>query len=151
MTNQLDRFLIAQENSYDHARQELKNGRKTSHWMWYIFPQIKGLGKSDTAKKYEIENLEEATLYLQHQVLGGRILELTQILLENTKDRSAEEVFGFPDFLKLHSSFTLFHFVVNCHQQSFQDPKYQRFEAALQRYFSGELDAKTLALLKKEQ
>ena len=103
----LNRFIEAQMTTYEGAMLELTRGRKESHWVWYIFPQIEGLGRSDTAKLYSIKSLEEGRAYLEHSVLGPRLVEACEILL-NLKDASMDEVMGFPDDLKLLSSMTLF-------------------------------------------
>jgi len=103
----LNRFIEAQMATYEGAMRELARGRKESHWIWYIFPQIEGLGRSDTAKLYSIKSLEEGRAYLEHLVLGPRLVEACEILL-SLKDASMDEVMGFPDDLKLLSSMTLF-------------------------------------------
>ena len=103
----LNRFIEAQMVTYEGAMLELARGRKESHWIWYIFPQIEGLGRSDTAKLYSIKSLEEGRAYLEHLVLGPRIIHACKVLL-NLKDKSMVEVMGFPDNLKLLSSMTLF-------------------------------------------
>ena len=103
----LNRFIEAQMTTYEGAMLELTRGRKESHWVWYIFPQIEGLGRSDTAKLYSIKSLEEGRAYLEHPVLGPRLVEACEILL-SLKDSSMDEVMGFPDDLKLLSSMTLF-------------------------------------------
>ena len=106
----LNRFIEAQMTTYEGAMLELTRGRKDSHWIWYVFPQIEGLGRSDTAKLYSIKSLEEGRAYLGHPVLGPRLIEACEILL-NLKDASIDEVMGFPDDLKLLSSMTLFEFI----------------------------------------
>ena len=103
----LSRFLEAQMVTYEGAMLELARGSKKSHWIWYIFPQIEGLGRSDTAKLYSIKSLEEGRVYLEHPVLGPRLVEACEILL-SLKEASMDEVMGFPDNLKLLSSMTLF-------------------------------------------
>jgi uncharacterized protein (DUF1810 family) len=103
----LNRFIEAQMTTYEGAMLELTRGRKESHWVWYIFPQIEGLGRSDTAKLYSIKSLEEGRSYLEHSVLGPRLIKACEILL-SLKDASMDEVMGFPDNLKLLSSMTLF-------------------------------------------
>ncbi len=141
----MERFILAQENSYQNAFQELKNGKKTSHWMWFIFPQIKGLGKTDMARKFEIQDLEEATAFLGHPVLGERLIELTEILVNEVDGKTAEEIFGYPDFLKFQSSLTLFNFLT--HLEKFSAEKYRIFGKALDKYYEGRKDGKTLQLL----
>ena len=106
----LNRFIEAQMTTYEGAMLELARGRKESHWVWYIFPQIEGLGRSDTAKLYSIKSLEEGRAYLEHPVLGQRLIEACEMLL-SLKDASMDEVMGFPDNLKLLSSMTLFEFI----------------------------------------
>ena len=103
----LERFVQAQEGSYARALQEIKNGRKTSHWMWYIFPQLSGLGHSQTARYYAIRDRAEAAAYMAHPVLGSRLLEISSELLK-LKSSDAREIMGWPDDLKLKSSMTLF-------------------------------------------
>ena len=106
----LNRFIEAQMTTYEGAMLELTRGRKESHWVWYIFPQIEGLGRSDTAKLYSIKSLEEGGAYLEHLVLGPRLVEACEILL-SLEDISMNQVMGFPDDLKLLSSMTLFEFI----------------------------------------
>jgi uncharacterized protein (DUF1810 family) len=133
----LDRFVRAQEDDYRQALAEITRGRKRSHWMWYIFPQIEGLGSSPTSREYSIKSLEEARAYLGHPVLGPRLLECAEAVLR-VEGRSAAEIFGFPDDLKLRSSVTLFGCVL---------PPGSVFERVLGKYFGGEPDAATLRLL----
>jgi uncharacterized protein (DUF1810 family) len=135
----LNRFITAQESIYDIALAELRSGRKRSHWMWYIFPQIDGLGQSSTTKHYSIKSLEEARQYLQHPVLGTRLIECAKAVLA-VEGRSISEIFGYPDDMKLKSSMTLFAYVA--------DPP-SVFSQILDKYFHGERDAKTLQILKK--
>lgn len=103
----LQRFLHAQERVYDTVLAELRSGRKTSHWIWFIFPQIAGLGHSAMAQKFAIGSLDEAKSYLQHPILGPRLRACTQLVLD-VNGRSAEEIFGYPDYLKFRSCMTLF-------------------------------------------
>lgn len=107
MKDDLQRFVDAQARVIDHVRQELKTGRKASHWMWFIFPQIQGLGHSATAKRYAIADLDEARAYFAHPVLGPRLIECTRAVL-HIKDKTLSEIFGTPDDLKFVSSMTLF-------------------------------------------
>ena len=107
MASDLSRFLKAQEGDYERALGEIRSGRKRSHWMWYIFPQIQGLGFSSTAQYYAIRDLQEAKDYLAHPVLGTRLKEISSALLD-LEGLSASEIFGYPDDLKLRSSMTLF-------------------------------------------
>jgi len=108
----LERFISAQENQYHQALCEIKNGQKESHWMWFVFPQIDGLGFSNMTVKYAIKSRDEAIAYLHHDVLGPRLREITEALLE-VKGKSALEIMGSPDYLKLKSCMTLFALVSN--------------------------------------
>jgi uncharacterized protein (DUF1810 family) len=103
----LNRFIEAQSVSYETALYEIKSGRKTSHWMWYIFPQFKGLGYSSTSQLYSIKSVEEALLFFKHPILGNRLLEITNAFL-NLENKSAYEILGSPDNLKMNSCMTLF-------------------------------------------
>ncbi len=133
----LARFVSAQDRVYPAVLEELRSGSKRSHWMWFIFPQVEGLGESPTSRYYSIKSAEEARQYLAQPVLGARLLECSQILLA-LKDRSADEIFGFPDDLKLKSCMTLF--------ESVADNK-AVFAAVLDKYFDGQRDQGTLRLL----
>jgi len=133
----LARFTRAQEGVYDQALAELRRGQKETHWMWFIFPQIDGLGRSPTARQFAIKSVEEARAYLNHAVLGRRLLECSQALL-NIPGKSAAQVFGFPDDLKLKSCMTLFARV------SGPDSP---FERVLSKYFKGQPDHRTIELL----
>jgi uncharacterized protein (DUF1810 family) len=135
----LQRFVSAQARDYATAREELRNGRKRTHWMWYIFPQIDGLGYSSTSKRYAIKSKAEAQHYLAHPVLGPRLLECVDILLKHER-RSASEIFGTPDDMKLKSSMTLFASVQS------QEPAFTR---VLDTYFRGEPDRRTIELLEQ--
>lgn len=137
----LARFLDAQNQAYLKALSEIKNGRKETHWMWYIFPQIKGLGQSETANFYGIIDLEEAENYLNHPVLGKHLIEISEAVL-NLEEKSAMEIFGSPDTMKLKSSMTLFSSVKNSHPI---------FSQVLEKYFGGKSDETTLELLHKNQ
>ncbi len=130
----LDRFVAAQEGVYDRATRELRAGRKDSHWMWFVFPQLQGLGSSATARLYAIGSMDEARTYLDHPVLGPRLRQCVEVLLE-IEGRTAKEIFGYPDDLKLRSCLTLFAAVAE-DNRIFQD--------ALTRYFGGEGDPLTL-------
>ena len=136
----LARFVRAQELDYDQALSEIRGGRKRSHWMWYIFPQFDGLGVSSTSRQYAIKSLAEADAYLRHPVLGPRLLESVQAVL-GVEGRSAYEVFGSPDDMKLRSCATLFACV---------SPAGSVFEQVLDRYFGGERDDKTLRLIGRQ-
>ncbi len=135
----LNRFLSAQEGVYERALAELNSGQKRTHWMWFIFPQIDGLGYSPTAKLYSIKSIEEARQYLNHPVLGKRLLECTEAVVA-LKGGSVSEIFGYPDDLKFKSSMTLFEKVAGSGSV---------FSAALDRYCYGGRDAATLRLLEK--
>ena len=134
----LSRFLEAQEGVYAEALAELRQGHKRSHWMWFIFPQLEGLGHSPTTQYYAIKSLEEARAYLDHPVLGQRLRACAQVLLE-FEGRSAMDIFGYPDILKLRSSMTLFACVA--------DEPGSVFDRVLDAYYDGEEDARTLQLL----
>jgi len=133
----LQRFVDAQSGVYDQAARELRAGRKQSHWMWFIFPQIKGLGSSAMAQQYAIASREEANAYLNHPVLGPRLRECTR-LVTAIGGRPIEEIFGYPDNLKFHSSMTLFAHAAN------GDPI---FQDALNQYFRAEFDLPTIERL----
>ena len=136
----LQRFIDAQQSDYETALSEIKRGRKQSHWMWYIFPQIQGLGFSATSKLYAIKNLQEAQAYMNHPLLGKRLKEITNALID-LPSNNAHEIFGSPDDVKLKSSMTLFASLPDA------DPV---FESALKKFFKGEKDAKTLSIIKDE-
>ena len=116
--------------------------------MWFIFPQIAGLGKSSTAKKYEVANIEEAELYLTDELLSKRLLELTRILAYEIEGKTTEEIFGFPDYLKFHSSITLFSSVVISNKQFENNSDFFCFEDAIRKYYDEKLDKHTLEILK---
>ena len=136
----LQRFLDAQKSSYQTALAEIINGRKRSHWMWFIFPQIQGLGFSETSKFYAIKDASEAEAYSQHPVLGSRLIEISKAALQLASD-NATQVFGSPDDLKLKSSMTLFAALNDA------DPV---FQAVLDKFFGGKQDAQTLKILEKQ-
>ena len=133
----LARFVQAQESIYSDVRLELRAGRKTSHWMWFIFPQIKGLGHSAKADIYGISSEGEAEAYLDHPILGKRLIECVKWVNE-VQSRTAEQIFGYPDYMKFHSCLTLFSQVA---------PDEKIFEEALIKYFDGRLDPLTLGNL----
>lgn len=133
----LRRFVDAQEKVYDRALAEIKSGFKRSHWMWYVFPQIAGLGFSSTSQHYAIKSLDEAKAYLAHPTLGRRLVECAEAALA-VEGRTAYEIFGPPDNLKLRSCATLFACV---------SPAGSPFEKLLDKYFQGKRDDKTLELL----
>lgn len=130
----LERFIAAQDPVYGRVVGELRQGRKQTHWMWFIFPQIAGLGRSAMAERYAIRSLDEARAYLAHTLLGGRLRECTRLVL-NVEGRTIHQIFGDPDDLKFRSSMTLF----AQEERLFQD--------ALDKYFGGEVDTATLTLL----
>lgn len=132
----LERFVSAQNGVYEQALGEIRAGWKRSHWMWFVFPQIAGLGQSRTARLYAIGSLDEARAYLRHPVLGRRLVECAEALLA-LASRSASEIFGYPDDLKLRSSMTLFELANR------QQPV---FGAVIDRYFEGRRDDKTIRL-----
>lgn len=134
----LERFVEAQEDVFAEVLDELRAGRKRGHWMWFIFPQMKGLGRSAAAAYYGIGSLEEAAAYLRHPVLGPRLVECTELVNE-VEDRSIHEILGSPDDLKFRSSMTLF-------ARAAEDDMV--FRAALNKYFGGEPDRLTLELLR---
>src|SRR5580765_5297653 len=130
----MKRFLDAQAPVYDQVCRELREGRKRSHWMWFVFPQIAGLGHSETARFYAIRSLDEAVEYLQHPVLGPRLLECTTLVTQ-IQGRTIHEIFGSPDDMKFRSCMTLFE-----HAATDKQP----FVGALEKYFSGKRDTLTL-------
>ena len=139
MAYDLSRFLKAQERDYNTALKEIKAGHKSSHWIWYIFPQLGALGFSPTAKFYGIADLNEARAYLSDNLLRSRLMEISQALLDlPTNDIDA--IMGYPDNLKLCSSMTLFHLA---------EPECEIFQKVLDKYFNGKPDEKTLTLCKK--
>jgi uncharacterized protein (DUF1810 family) len=133
----LQRFLDAQNPVFDRVRAELRRGRKASHWMWFVFPQLRGLGSSALAQRYAIASRAEATAYLEHRVLGARLHECTR-LVNAVAGRTVGEIFGHPDDLKFHSSMTLFASAGSDNGVCVD---------ALRKYFAGELDPLTLARL----
>lgn len=134
----LSRFLKAQENNYKTALMEVKTGRKRSHWMWYIFPQVRGLGHSSMADYYGLDGREEARAYLADPMLGPRLLAISEALLE-LEDKDAARIFGFPDVLKLRSCMTLFAAV---------SEEGSVFHRVLDAYYHGEKDELTMARLR---
>jgi uncharacterized protein (DUF1810 family) len=137
VTYNLQRFVDAQDRVYDQILAELRSGRKVSHWMWFVFPQLKGLGHSATANHYGIASRDEAEAYLKHPILGLRLRECTQ-LVNLIEDHSIEEIFGYPDDLKFRSSMTLFANIA---------PEERIFQIALDKYWAGQPDPRTLQLL----
>ena len=135
----LKRFIAAQNRCYTNVQKELTQGKKVSHWMWFIFPQIDGLRSSSTAKKYAIKSLQEAQAYLQDPVLGERLIECTRLVM-GIENSSAQKIFGFPDYLKFHSSMTLF---ANLEQSP------EIFKNALVKFYDGVADKNSLDILNK--
>jgi uncharacterized protein (DUF1810 family) len=133
----LERFVDAQNPVFKQVCAELREGRKQSHWMWFVFPQIEGLGHSWMAAKFAISSQDEARAYLRHPILGPRLIECTR-LVNAVAERSIEEIFGYPDDLKFRSCVTLFAHVA---------PENEVFADALQKYFGGEPDRSTLELV----
>jgi len=133
----LERFITAQNGVYENARQEIKNGRKTSHWMWFIFPQLMGLGNSETARFYALKDLKEAEDYLKHPILGKRLIDISAELLK-LRNKSADAIFGYPDYLKLHSSMTLFSMLATTNDV---------FKQVLETYYDGIPDKRTTEIV----
>ena len=136
----LDRFVEAQEWMYEVALEEIKSGLKRSHWMWYIFPQLRGLGMSAMAHLYGIAGLDEARAYLSHPVLSARLIEISEALLM-LKKKNPEDIFGHTDAMKLRSSMTLFALVSDDGSV---------FHKVLERFYKGQMDERTLELIKAQ-
>ncbi|MBN9483712.1 MAG: calpastatin [Bacteroidetes bacterium 43-93] len=136
-SHNLDRFIKAQQGVYKTALSEIRNGRKASHWMWFIFPQIQGLGHSDMARFYAIKDKEEAQGYLQHPILGQRLIEISEVLMQ-LNSSNAVQIFGGIDSVKLKSSMTLFSSLPNA------NPIFQK---VLDKFFGGEKDGRTVEIL----
>lgn len=147
MPHDLTRFKKAQEHDYETALAEIRSGQKQSHWMWYIFPQLEGLGFSEISKYYGIKGIEEAREYLADDFLRSHLVEISESLLA-LESNNATQVMGYPDDLKLKSSMTLFLLA------SGHDSKYEKearvFKAVLEKYFDGEMDAQTVEMTQKE-
>ncbi len=133
----MTKFLDAQRNDFDSALAEIKNGRKQGHWMWYIFPQLKGLGRSSMSMEHAIDNLDQADKYLRHPVLGPRLIQISKAML-SIEGRSAYQILGSPDDLKLRSCMSLFNLVPGTHPI---------FQSVLDKYFGGEPDPRTMELV----
>lgn len=133
----LERFLQAHDRDYGTALREIRNGRKQSHWMWYIFPQIAGLGSSPVSRYYAIADIREAGEYMRNSVLRVHMLEICGALLQ-LSDKNADRIFGYPDNLKLKSSMTLFEAAA---------PEYAVFKEVLEQYFEGERDKNTIGII----
>jgi uncharacterized protein (DUF1810 family) len=134
---EFDHFVEAQRPVYDQVVEELTKGQKRSHWMWFIFPQIKGLGRSAMSERFALQSLEQARRYAAHLLLGQRLRECTRLVLE-VPNRSVSEIFGYPDDLKFHSSMTLF---------AIANPEEPFFKSTLEKCFARKRDAKTLEIL----
>ena len=135
LDHSLERFIVAQERMYPRALEEVKNGKKLTHWIWYIFPQLKGLGHSNKSIYYGLDGIDEARAYLAHPILGARLREITTAVLQS--DKTADEIFGGIDTIKLRSCMTLFNEVA-------EDDLFGR---VLLKYFEGKTDVHTLALM----
>ena len=136
MDNNIERFIIAQNRDYEKALQEIKNGKKTSHWIWYIFPQLKGLGNSTTSMYYGINNIEEAREYYNNDYLRNNLLEICNALL--LLDNNIRNIFGYPDYLKVHSCVTLFEMVAKDEIV---------FKKIIDKFYNGKRDNNTINLL----
>ncbi len=136
----LDRFVQAQETRYDQVISELRNGMKRSHWIWFIFPQVQGLGRSATAQYYALKNIEEARAYLKHPILGPRYIECCETLLPH-QSCPIEQILGYPDNLKLNSSLTLFHAA---------NPEKNLFTKLLNLFYAGQHDQATNDILSQQ-
>jgi uncharacterized protein (DUF1810 family) len=144
--SEINRFLLAQEKEYDLALKEIKNGKKESCWIWYIFPQIKGLGMSSTSEEYGIKDIEEAKEYLENETLKSRLIEITQALLDLEED-NIDNIMHFPDNLKLKSSMTLFKQV----EEVYNIDCGNIFQKTLDKFFNGEDDQNTIRILEKQK
>ena len=140
MRNNLQRFIDAQQNTYPVALEEIKRCRKQTHWMWYIFPQIQGLGFSSTSMLYAIRDLNEAQEYIKNPILGTRLKEISNLLLQ-LQENSATKILGTPDDMKLKSSMTLFSLLPEAGPV---------FQSVLDKFFEGKADEKTLAIIKND-
>jgi uncharacterized protein (DUF1810 family) len=139
--SKLVEFVAAQDAVYDDVRRELAAGRKETHWIWFIFPQLLGLGRSPMSQKFGLASLKEAQSYLRHVILGPRLRECTQLMLA-APNRSIGSILGYPDDLKFRSSMTLF---------AAAAPEDLLFDAALDRFFEGERDERTISLLQQNE
>lgn len=140
MRDRLERFIEPQEQDYEQALKEIRNGRKVSHWIWYIFPQLRGLGKSYMSDYYGIRDLDEAKAFLQDPYLGKHLQKISEGLL-NLDNDNATQIMGRPDDMKLKSSMTLF---------ACADPENAVFEKVLEKFYNGHKDGRTLKMLSKE-
>jgi len=137
----LQRFVDAQEPVFPSVLAELRRGRKYGHWIWFIFPQLKGLGRSSTSEFFGISSLDEAKAYLEHPVLAPRLIECTE-LVNAVEGRDANDIFGDIDAMKFRSSMTLF---------AYADPGNRYFSSALEKYFAGQIDSRTAAYLQEKE
>lgn len=142
-SERLGRFVAAQDPVFETVLAELRAGRKRTHWMWFVFPQIAGLGFSDMARRYAIQGLDEARAYLADAVLGARLRATTRAMLDQA-DRSAREILGTPDDMKFHSSMTLFRLAAE------DDADAALFQAALDRFFGGDPDRQSIELMRED-
>ena len=140
MRDRLERFIEPQEQDYEQALKEIRNGRKVGHWIWYIFPQLRGLGKSYMSDHYGIRDLDEAKAFLQDPYLGKHLQKISEALL-NLDNDNATQIMGRPDDMKLKSSMTLF---------ACADPENAVFEKVLEKFYNGHKDGRTLKMLSKE-
>ena len=140
MRDRLERFIEPQEQDYEQALKEIRNGRKVSHWIWYIFPQLRGLGKSYMSDYYGIRDLDEAKAFLQDPYLGKHLQKISEALLNLDNDNETQ-IMGRPDDMKLKSSMTLF---------ACADPENAVFEKVLEKFYNGHKDGRTLKMLSKE-
>ena len=138
--NDLDRFIIAQEETYKLALKEIKNGHKENHWIWFIFPELKILGKSDKALYYGIKDLYEARRYLKNDYLRHNLIEISEALL-NLESNNPNEILDYPDDLKVKSCMTLFHYA---------DPSIKIFKRVLDKFYNGEFDTNTIEFIEKD-
>lgn len=143
----INRFVLAQDSCYQDVLQEIKQGKKQTHWMWFIFPQIQGLGRSHMSEMYAIQNIAEAKQYLQNNLLAERFIELTTILAEYPEPITAEEIFGFIDKKKFWSSLTLFLTVIEQYPEININEKFNCIANCLKRYFDGFHDKRTSEIL----
>ena len=141
MSFNLKRFKEAQSTTYENALSEIKNGKKVGHWIWFVFPQLEGLGSTPTSHYYSIKSLEEAQAYLKDSLLRQNLLECIDALLSLESD-SANDIFGYPDVLKVRSCLTLFE------KASKGSSEHHLFSEALEKYYQGERDQKTLQIIK---
>ena len=141
-TYNLDRFLVAQENTYAAIKSEMSFGRKVGHWMWFAFPQVEGLGLSPSSQKYAICSLDEARSYLQHPILGARLIELTGLVVTGNNCLDASDIFGFTDAKKFRSSMTLFSKVAD---------REEVFQVALNMFFGGKDDELTVSWMSQQE